>query len=293
MLSIVIFALGSRRCGLLAGLLALTIVLALLVAAESFAEPPSAKNSNNNQPPAAAGSQDAFNQLITDLARRSLPEEYEDTKHWGKTKSVFDGLKISRDGLQIKTKRRRKEVNHGAWRRYRVEPLDAAEQFQIEVQNLRGGGEGRLAFDVVCTVKTCASARLSQWNLGVQLVSLSAEADAKVRVRMTMAAGFEFRQRGLWPEVHIKPQALAVDLDLLEFRLRKISKLDGPVVKELGDALHGFVAARIAVKRQKLVDQVNKQIAKHPEKLRLSLADFSNSRWSDLKATVLGDGAKK
>jgi hypothetical protein len=81
----------------------------------------------------------------------------------------------------------------------------------------------------------------------------------------------------------VQPEAVAADLDLMEFRLERISKLDGPLVKELGDSLRSQVEKRLEAKRGKLVEQVSKQIAKLPERLRLSPADFAASGWQALR----------
>ena len=61
-----------------------------------------------------------FNDLITDIILDNIPHQYEDKDDWGRQKQIVSGLKVWRDGLKIKTKRRRKNVNHGTWTRYTV-----------------------------------------------------------------------------------------------------------------------------------------------------------------------------
>ena len=44
--------------------------------------------------------------LLREIALASIPESYENTKHWGQTKRMWDGVHLSLDGLRLKTKRR-------------------------------------------------------------------------------------------------------------------------------------------------------------------------------------------
>src|SRR6056297_680341 len=45
-------------------------------------------------------------EFITDLLREQIPETYLEDKDWNKTKKVYAGVRIRRDGLKLKTKRR-------------------------------------------------------------------------------------------------------------------------------------------------------------------------------------------
>src|SRR5690606_14126898 len=90
--------------------------------------------------------EEAASRLITALVRDLLPHTYEDLRDWGGAKRVWDGLHIRTDGLQIKTKRRWKEVKHGTWKMYRVRLIDPAEQFRLTVENIRPQENGRVAF---------------------------------------------------------------------------------------------------------------------------------------------------
>ena len=76
-----------------------------------------------------------FNELITDIILDNIQHHYEKKDDWGQQKQIVSGLRVWRDGLKIKTKRRRKSVNHGSWKRYSIDLTDPEEEFQVKISN--------------------------------------------------------------------------------------------------------------------------------------------------------------
>ena len=222
-----------------------------------------------------------FQQLITRLAREHLPDKYEKTKNWGKTTRVFDGWKWERDGLRLETRRRFKDANDGAWRKYSIRLLDPEHKFEIRVANLRQ--RDSLA---VCDVTVIAAARVwgrhTQWENGVQLISLSAEADARLRLRAELAVALKLDGAKWPPDVSLEPRVTKADLDILEFKLRRISHFDGPLVKSLSSSVREVLEDKIAEDRKKLLASLNKSLAKQQSKLRFSAADWLSAQSSPL-----------
>src|SRR5438552_9725921 len=70
--------------------------------------------------PAGKSDRQPLSELLTGIIVEIIPREFEDKKHWGMQTAVFDGLKFSGQGLNIKARRREKLVNHGTWKMYRV-----------------------------------------------------------------------------------------------------------------------------------------------------------------------------
>src|SRR5688572_26507402 len=87
--------------------------------------------------PAEVIDEAAASEWMTEMSRHFLPLDYEDTRHWGKTKRVWDGLHVRREGLEIKTHRRWKDANHGTWTKYSVRAIDPQEKLQVTVANIR------------------------------------------------------------------------------------------------------------------------------------------------------------
>jgi hypothetical protein len=217
---------------------------------------------------------EALSGIIRQIALKNAPHEFEDSDDWGKTKRMWDGLKVSMDGLRIKTKRRHKDANHGSWKKYRAWLIKPQQELQIRLENLReipGKGAG---FDLVLETPLGAAARWSEWRLDVQLYSISAEADAKIRLRMQCELGMSVALAGFSPRVQLEPRITDANLQLIDFRLHRISKLDGPVVKELGRALRTVLREELERRNDKLVARINRAIEKNQHKLQLSAQDL-------------------
>ena len=228
-----------------------------------------------------------FQQLMQRIVRENVPDKYVQEKDWGKTDRRWDGLRVKRRGtLQWSTKRKWKEVNHGTWKRYEVTQIAPEENLTMRIENLRDAGGGKLGFDVRLTSRLHASGRLAKWAKGIQIYNISADADAFVQLHMqcTLAVKLDFGK--FPPDVILKPVVTQADLDVQEFQLRKVSKLRGPLVRELSGSVHRALLDRIAEKREKLPQKINRQIAKNQDKLTLSLSSFASERWEALTHSV-------
>jgi hypothetical protein len=236
---------------------------------------------------AAAGrplySQERLAAVISEIILEQMPHQYEDTSKWGGTTRVWDGLHVHREGLQIKTKRRFKEVNHGAWTLYRVALVDPQHEFRVAVENERELDGGMVGFDLVFTARIDAFARRSRWVKGVQLVSLSVNADAVVSLRLSCQLASYFDLSALPPDVVFDPRVTAAKLELVEFNVRRISDVGGAVAHELGEAMKGILQRKVAEKGDQLAGKLNAKIDARRDDLRLSLRELAASQWSKLQ----------
>lgn len=217
-----------------------------------------------------------FQQLITRLAREQLPDKYEKTKNWGKTTRVFDGWKLERDGIRLETRRRFKQANDGAWQKYSIELLDPEHSFELRVANLR-----QRVGQAVCDVTVVANARIHgrhiQWENGVQLISIGAVADARLQLRVELAVTPKLDVSKFPPDFSLEPRITQADLDILNFKLQRISHFGGPVVKSLSSSVREVLEDKIADSRPQLVERLNKSLAKQDSKLRFSASDWLTS----------------
>lgn len=217
--------------------------------------------------------------LLTTLLLNQLPENYQDTKKWGKTRKRWDGLHIKMDGLQIKTKRRWKEVKHGTWKRYEISLVDPEQHLEARVLNMRRLEKGKFRMDVVMSAKLNVYGRLQEWNNGIRLMSISSEAIADVTLTLGLQVATSLDPKKFPPDVIVRPQADAASLELTHFRLKRVSHADGPIVRELGDVLEHIVEDKLAERNKKLLEKVNRQIDKHEDDFRLSLHDVIKYKW--------------
>jgi hypothetical protein len=230
---------------------------------------------------------ESLQQYITHLVLEEVPPVYENTKKWGGTKRVMSGLDWEQDGLKIETRRRWKNVNHGTWSRYKLELIDPEKTFEVRLENLRDLGDNTAGFDLICVAKLACWARMSQWKRGVQLISLSADADAKVR----LVAGVELKMavdpKTFPPDIVLDPKVTSADLQLHEFELQRLGLADGPVVEQVGELVEEGLQDYLAENRVKLAEKMNKQIDKKRDKLRIPLSKLTKSKWGKWFGSIL------
>jgi hypothetical protein len=221
--------------------------------------------------------------LVTDIVLDNLPEEYEDTKHWGTTKEIWRGVRFSGKPLEMKMNSRKKQVNHGTWRLYRITLVDPENRFQARIVDARITGSGRVAFDAIVTARLNCYGRLAQWERGVQLISLSIDAVADVQLRLSCEVGVRPDFGQILPAIVVDPRVTDANLVLTDFRVHRISKLEGHFAHQLGKNLRGVLVGKIENKRQKMVERINSRIDQKRDKLRFSLAGLGKKAWEEFR----------
>lgn len=224
-----------------------------------------------------------FQDLMQRIVRENVPDKYVHEKDWGTTDRRWDGIQIKRRGpLRLTTKRKWKEVNHGTWKRYEITQIDPQENLTMRIENVRDAGAGKVGFDVRLSSKLHVFGRLAKWAKGVQVYNVSADADADVEMQIQCEVGMKLDIRKFPPDVIMAPEVTSADLQVADFRLQKVSKLRGPLVRELSGSVQKLLVDKIEEKRDRLPEKINRQIAKNQGKMRLSLADFASDKWDEL-----------
>jgi hypothetical protein len=226
---------------------------------------------------------DEFQQWITTLAREHLPDKYEKAKNWGRTTKVWDGLKLTTDDGRLSTKRRWKQANDGTWYKYRVDIIEPEKHFDIRIENIHEIPGGKISADVQVLAKLKCFGRMSQWEHGVQLVSLSADAETLAIVTAQVELAMRLDLSHLPPDVLLVPEVRSARVDIRDFKLHRVSNAHGPLVKSLSASAREVVEDKLEEQnRGKLAEKMNKQIAKQSDKLRMGLPDVTNSPWAAL-----------
>jgi hypothetical protein len=230
--------------------------------------------------PPAIQSFDELRDTVANMLRDRLPEKYVNDKHWGKTKPVFDGIRLRREGLKIETERRWKQVNDGVWKRYEIELPEDRDAISLTVDRLEvvDNQRGRIVLHLETPVHLFG--RVAVWERGVQLVSIHADADAKVRLALTADVGLRFDILRIPPDVVLDPRVLDARIELVDFRLKRVSQLHGPLAKHLGEGLRETIDDHVAAANATLVEKLNRQIDKQRDRLRLAWTDALSKQWS-------------
>ncbi len=228
----------------------------------------------------AVVSGDQIDRFLTKIALENIPQEFEETKDWGGQNERWDGVEVWREGWKIETKRRKKTVNHGTWKKYRATLRNPEEEFFIQVRDFRESEEGKLVFDILVAAHLDIDARQAKWVKGVQLYSVNAEGSTKIRLHVTMEMDVKMGLNNFPPDVILVPRAQAAELAIEEFRIDRVSKIGGEVAQQITRGVRSKLDEKITEKEQKLVEKINKQLAKKTDDLRLSLADMMKSKWA-------------
>lgn len=250
------------------------LLLAAIAVAVSFSAPLRAEDAETSFTPPAE-----FQELVTAIAREHLPEQYEKSKNWGQTKRVWAGVKLERDGLRLETRRRYRDVNDGAWQKYRIELIQPRKHFHIELANIRQI-DNKILGEITVVARLHAFGRHSQWERGVQLFSISADATARVRLKAQLEITTRLDATKVPPDLLLSPRVTSAEIEILDFRLDRVSDLSGPMVKSLSSTVREVLEDKLVEKREKLVEKMNKSLAKREEKFRISTADALMSSWA-------------
>jgi hypothetical protein len=221
---------------------------------------------------------------LTRVVQAALPEEYENRKHWGGTTEATIGVSLRRDGHRLQLRPRQKTVNHGTWKYYRVRLKSPDQSLRIELANIRQSPEGHVRFDLVAVADVEVFGRFSDWRYGIQLFSISALADARVRLTAECDVAMIIDPTRVPPDVELRPHVNQARLDLEHFELERLSQLHGDVAHELGKGVREILEEVLEEKRDKLVEKMNRQIERNQDHLRLSLRDAASGVWQKVSA---------
>ncbi len=211
-----------------------------------------------------------LDQYVRWLVLKNLPPTYEDNRKWGLQKQVYDGFRFRREGLKVETERKYRTVKHGTWSRYYVQLIDPASKLVLHIDRLEPIADDRVAVDVSLEAPLKAFGRISQWQRNVQLISLSTNADATVRVRVQAEIGIQTNPLVFPPEIQFSPVVKGAQVQLISFEVHRISQVSGPLAEQLGKGIRNVVDDRLETYSDKLVTKMNQQLVKQQDKLKVS-----------------------
>ncbi len=227
--------------------------------------------------PASANERQELASWVRWLVLRNLPPSFEDNRKWSREKDVFNGVTFRREGWKIETKRKTKTVKHGTWSRYYIEFVDPAKNLQVDIQKIDYPKPGtiRVVTQVIAPLKLFG--RMSQWQRDIQLISLSANADATIELNVVSEIQVIVNPLRIPPDVEFRPVVTDARVALRDFEVHSISQLHGPLAELLGKGIREVLDNRLEDYREKLVVKMNLEITKQKGKLKLSMHDWLQS----------------
>ncbi len=224
--------------------------------------------------PASANERQELASWVRWLVLRNLPPSFEDNRKWGKEKDVFNGVKFRREGWKIETKRKTKTVKQGTWSRYYIEFVDPVKNLQVDIQKVDYPKAGTIRVVTQVIAPLHLFGRMSQWQRDVQLISLSANADATIELNVVCEIQVIVNPLRIPPDVEFRPVVTDARVALRDFEVHSISQLHGPLAELLGKGIREVLDKRLEDYREKLVVKMNSEIAKQKGKLKLSMHDW-------------------
>ncbi|MCM2372558.1 hypothetical protein [Aporhodopirellula aestuarii] len=239
-------------------------------------------------------------QWLADQLMLHVPRRIEGDDDWGQTKKVWAGVKVHRDGWELKTNRRWRELRHGRWVRYEIQlPPRRLERSDVEVDGVpilaaidRSDVPDAIQIHSVTAVTTDAgfrrwqvdasmytpatfAVRVERWNLGAQWYSIEIIGKMQLQMRSVLTMAMEADFAEVPPAMQLDVQVKSASLNVAGFEVDRISKLGGDVAEELGDLAEKTVG-KIWVNKEnaRLAARLNKAIADNRDSLRWSMADW-------------------
>ena len=247
----------------------------------------------NNEEPQSVDAGEKIDALITKIVLKNIPHEFKEDKDWGGQELRWNGVSMRRDGLKIRTHRKKKMVNHGTWKKYDVSLLNPQEQFSISVKNMREAEDGKMAFDVYIAANLKIDGRQAKWVKGVQLYNVSIDGKARVNLKATIELYTLMELTKFPPDLVFRPEAQAVDISIEDFRIDRISKVGGEVAQHITRLARGAIEDRLEKEEAKTVKKLNAEFSKNADKLKLSLHDAMSNKWSAAAKKFMPSEVKK
>lgn len=218
--------------------------------------------------------------LLKGLILRELPHHYRDMREWGKQTEVYDGFQFRRDrGGRWETQRQWKSVNDGTWRQFSIELLDPQRTFQVELGEVRSESPGVAKVELAFVSEFRWQARQAEWWRGIQLYSFSAEGSARVGLHLNVSVSSQLDWKSQPPEIAFHPKVLAAKLEILDFKMDRVSKLGGEVAQQATTLVRDPLDRMVREKSVELADRLNRHLADHRDELRLELGAAARLPW--------------
>lgn len=228
---------------------------------------PTPRDATANQPQELTP---AATEFIKGLALIVMPPTFTDDDDWGNTKRIQSGLNMKMDGLELKTSRRWKDVNHGLWRKVDATLIDPLKFFKLKTWLLPKTANNQPSYRVLASLRIAVTVRQQQWNRGLKVYSISSDILTDVSIDTVI----DFRSKLVEVEqkkrLQILPHMESANVRVDRFLIRRISHAKGGAAKEFGSLFEGLVRRVVEKKSRKLPQKINSKIEKKADRFQIS-----------------------
>ncbi|MEX2317969.1 MAG: hypothetical protein WD669_12500, partial [Pirellulales bacterium] len=204
--------------------LAVVSMLLFAGAATLSESPPSPTTNSSNL------ATEAISKFAASMIADAIPREYARTKDWGRTRQITTGLRSSGNFFDFDIHRKKRAVNDGVWKSYRVNLIEPEKNLDVRIENLEQVAADRIALTLFVTAKLHGWARAKVYESGVHIIALETEGDTTVRLWLETQIAIEpIASKSLLPGIAIRPRVVSTRLKLDDFHLTRISNMKGPL----------------------------------------------------------------
>src|SRR5262249_27440526 len=182
---------------------ALTLIALMLCAMPAEADDPKAGNGN-----VADAKRDYadFSRLIHKMVVKELPKEFEDKIGWGQMVPLTEKLRfpnLPRARVRIGDK---EGYPNGLWKRYKARIADPAKDLKINVREFSKVDSKTFRLAVDSEVLLAGEGEIQNWQKGLPLGRISAQADALVGLGMVFDVGVTLNTKKFPPDLNVEPK---------------------------------------------------------------------------------------
>ncbi|MFO1000633.1 MAG: hypothetical protein U0936_09850 [Planctomycetaceae bacterium] len=211
-------------------------------------------------------------QFIRSVALILLPQKFDDEDGWGDEKRIQSGLNVDFDGGKLKTSRRWNMVNHGTWLRGFGELVDPEKTFTLRAIQLPDPDEETQRYEIHTSATLQVSGQQQQWNYGVMLWSISADAVVDLSLHAVLDVKSEVVTTDKGTRLRFVPSVTQATAKMENFRLHRISHLQGYVIQAQGELVEELLQILLRHENRNLPDRINKALKENGEKLEIPLS---------------------
>jgi hypothetical protein len=214
---------------------------------------------------------------ISQLLEDAIPVNYDKRKDWGAQTEMVVGLRTEGSGFHTKIHRRKKMVDHGVWKHYRLRVIEPEQNLSVQLTRLEPIAPGRIGFTLRVDAKLDAWARAKVYQYGVHIIALEIEGDTRMILDLSGEIALQVTAVDGSPGMTVDPRVTDARLQLEEFHIRRVSQARGPIVKELSGGVRRVIEEE--ANGPQLVEKLNRAIDKKRDRLVFSTADWLTSGW--------------
>jgi hypothetical protein len=214
--------------------------------------------------------------MLSQLIRESIPLDYDKQQDWGATREVTVGYRVDGKPFHYHVHRRKKAVEHGVWKHYKLRVVDPDKNLRLRLRDLRPLAPGRMAFTLDLESKLDAWARAKVYQYGVHVIALEVEGDMQMRLQIDGEIALQATVVNGSAAIAAHPVVTDARLALDEFHLRRVSDARGPIVRELSDGVRSI--AEDELNGPQLAAKLNRAIEKKRDRLTFAPADLMGSK---------------